>query len=315
MSTTTDERETSLPDDPLVLPGPGGPGGELPPAHVPLLRRRSVRRATGRTVALLVLAGLSVLVLLPFAWMLVSSLKTNQQLFTVPVQWFVWPLHLSNYSNALSLIPFWSQLANTVLLSVLTVLGTVVSGSFVAYGLAKVDWPGRRLMFGLLLATMLLPGVITLVPTYVIFRDLGWVNTYLPLIVPTFLGSPYYVFLFRQFFLRIPEAISEAARIDGASELWIYARVVLPVSWPVISAVAVLAFVQAWTDYLGPLIYLNQPSQWTLSLGLTAFLTKYSAQWNFMMAAAVVFTLPLIIVFFAASKYFLKGIAFDTDVG
>jgi multiple sugar transport system permease protein len=279
------------------------------------VRSLTVGRALPKAVSYLVLATLSFLVMLPFAWMLISSLKTNQQLFTIPIKWFVWPLHFGNYSQALSLIPFWSQLGNTVFLSVSTVLGTVLSCSFVAYGLARVDWPGRRPLFGLLLVTMLLPGIVTLVPTYVIFRDLGWVNTYLPLIVPTFLGTPFYIFLFRQFFLRIPESISEAARVDGASELRIYATIILPVSRPVIAAVAVLAFVQAWTDYLGPLIYLNKPSQWTLSLGLTAFLSKYSLQWNYMMAAAVVFTLPLIIVFFAFNKQFLKGISFNTDVG
>jgi multiple sugar transport system permease protein len=273
------------------------------------------RRAIPKTATYVVLGGLSVLILLPFAWMLLSSVKTNAQLFTIPVTWWVWPLHLDNYSQALSLIPFWSQLGNTIFLSVSTVVGTVLSCSFVAYGLARVDWPGRRPLFGLLIVTMLLPGIVTLVPTYVIFRDLGWVNTYLPLIVPTFLGTPFYVFLFRQFFLRVPESISEAARIDGASELRIYATIILPVSRPVIAAVSVLAFVQAWTDYLGPLIYLNKPSQWTLSLGLTEFLSKYSVQWNYMMAAAVVFTLPLIIVFFVGNKHFLKGISFNTDVG
>jgi multiple sugar transport system permease protein len=273
------------------------------------------RRVVPKTLTYIVLGTLSFLILLPFAWMVISSLKTNQQLFTVPIKWWVWPLHFDNYSRALSLIPFWSQLGNTIFLSVSTVIGTVLSCSFVAYGLARVDWPGRRPLFGLLLVTMLLPGIVTLVPTYVIFRDLGWVNTYLPLIVPTFLGTPFYIFLFRQFFLRVPESISEAARIDGASELRIYATIILPVSRPVIAAVSVLAFVQAWTDYLGPLIYLNKPSQWTLSLGLTAFLSKYSAQWNYMMAAAVVFTLPLIIVFFVGNKHFLKGISFNTDVG
>lgn len=284
-------------------------------ARRPGLRKRILRRAASRTVSYVVLIGLCALVLLPFLWMLISSVKTNQQLFTTPITWWVWPLQLGNFSKALSLIPFWSQLGNTVFLSVMTVLGTVLSGSFVAYGLAKVDWPGRRPLFAVLIMTMLLPGVVTLVPTYIIFRDLGWVNTYLPLIVPTFLGSPYYIFLFRQFFLRIPESISEAARIDGASELRIYSRIILPVSRPVIAAVAVLAFVQGWTDYLGPLIYLNQPGQWTLSLGLTAFLTEYSVDWNFMMAAAVVFTLPLILVFFIGNKHFLKGISFETDVG
>lgn len=290
---------------------------EALPVRVAWARRTYAFRpaVVGKVTAYVVLIALSVLVLMPFVWMLLSSVKTNQQLFTIPIIWWVWPLQLENYAKALSLIPFWSQLANTVLLSVSCVVGTVLSGSFVAYGLAKVDWPGRRPLFGLLLVSMLLPGIVTLVPTYIIFRDLGWVNTYLPLIVPTFLGVPYYVLLFRQFFLRIPESLSEAARLDGASELWIYARIILPVSRPVIATVAVLAFVGAWTDYLGPLIYLNQPAQWTLSLGLTEFLSKYSAQWNYMMAAAVVFTLPLVIVFFIGNKHFVRGISFNTDVG
>jgi multiple sugar transport system permease protein len=271
--------------------------------------------AVHKFAAYVVLAGLTALMLLPFAWMLLSSVKTNSQLFTTPISWWVWPLHLDNYTQALGLIPFWSQLRNTVFLSVMTVIGTVLSSSFTAYGLAKVNWVGRRVLLGVLIVTMLLPGIVTLVPTYVIFRDLGWVNTYLPLIVPAFLGTPYYIFLFRQFFLRIPESVSEAARIDGASELFIYARIIMPLSRPVVVAVAALAFVQAWTDYLGPLIYLNNPDQWTLSLGLTEFLTKYSVQWNFMMAASVVFTLPLVIVFFVGNKYILSGISFATDVG
>jgi multiple sugar transport system permease protein len=262
-----------------------------------------------------VLAVLSALMLLPFVWMLLSSVKTNSQLFTTPISWWVWPLHLDNYARALDLIPFWTQLRNTAVISVLTVIGTILSSSFTAYGLAKVDWLGRRPLLGVLIITMLLPSVVTMVPTYVIFRDLGWVNTYLPLIVPSFLGTPYYIFLFRQFFLRIPESMSEAARVEGASELRIYASIIVPVSRPVIAAVAALTFVQAWTDYLGPLIYLNNQSQWTLSLGLTAFLTNYSVEWNYMMAASVVFTLPLVIVFFLSNKYIISGISFTTDVG
>ena len=279
------------------------------------MRIRLRLSAVHKFVVYVVLAGLSALMLLPFAWMLLSSVKTNSQLFATPISWWVWPLHLDNYSQALALIPFWAQLRNTLLLSVLTVIGTVLSCSFTAYGLAKVNWIGRRVLLWVLIGTMLLPSVVTLVPTYVIFRDLGWVNTYLPLIVPTFLGTPFYTFLFRQFFLRIPESMSEAARVDGASELRIYASIIMPVCRPVVVAVAVLAFVQAWTDYLGPLIYLNNPAQWTLSLGLTAFLTKYSIEWNYMMAASVVFTLPLVIIFFVGNKYILSGISFATDVG
>jgi multiple sugar transport system permease protein len=263
----------------------------------------------------LVLVGLCLLVMMPFFWMLLSSLKTNAQLFSLPVRWWVWPLHFDNYTRALSLIPFFAQLRNTVMLSALTVIGNLVSGSFVAYGLSKVDWAGRRLLFAVLIGTMLLPGVVTFVPTYLIFRDLGWLNTYLPLVVPAFLGSPYYIFLFRQFFLTIPESVSEAARVDGASELRIFTKIIVPLSGPAFSTVAVLSFIQAWTEYIGPLIYLNVPNQWTLSLGLSAFLNRYSADWNLMMAAAVVFTVPLVVIFFLANKYFMRGISFNTDIG
>jgi multiple sugar transport system permease protein len=263
----------------------------------------------------LVLVGLCLLVMMPFFWMVLSSLKTNAQLFSLPVRWWVWPLHFDNYTRALSLIPFFAQLRNTVMLSALTVIGNLVSGSFVAYGLSKVDWAGRRLLFAVLIGTMLLPGVVTFVPTYLIFRDLGWLNTYLPLVVPAFLGSPYYIFLFRQFFLTIPESVSEAARVDGASELRIFTKIIVPLSGPAFSTVAVLSFIQAWTEYIGPLIYLNVPNQWTLSLGLSAFLNRYSADWNLMMAAAVVFTVPLVVIFFLANKYFMRGISFNTDIG
>lgn len=275
----------------------------------------TMRRWIRKIPFYIVLIGLSGLVVLPFFWMVISSLKTNQQLFSLPVKWWVWPLQFHNYSDALLRIPFFSQLQNTAMLAAFTVVGNVLSGSFIAYGLAKIDWPGRRPLFGVLLVTMLLPGVVTFVPTYLIFRDLGWINTYLPLIVPTFLGTPYYIFLFRQFFLTIPESVSEAARVDGANEIAIYGRIIIPLCAPVISAVAVLSFVSAWTEYVGPLIYLNLPNQWTLSLGLTEFLNRYSADWNLMMAAAVVFTVPLIALFFFANKYFMRGISFNTDIG
>lgn len=275
----------------------------------------TMRRWIRKIPFYIVLIGLSGLVVLPFFWMVISSLKTNQQLFSLPVKWWVWPLQFHNYSDALLRIPFFAQLRNTAMLAAFTVVGNVLSGSFIAYGLAKIDWPGRRPLFGVLLVTMLLPGVVTFVPTYLIFRDLGWINTYLPLIVPTFLGTPYYIFLFRQFFLTIPESVSEAARVDGANEIAIYGRIIIPLCAPVISAVAVLSFVSAWTEYVGPLIYLNLPNQWTLSLGLTEFLNRYSADWNLMMAAAVVFTVPLIALFFFANKYFMRGISFNTDIG
>jgi len=258
---------------------------------------------------------ISLTMLLPFFWLLLSSFKTMSELFANPIKWVVWPLDLGNYAQALTTIPFWSELGNTLLLVVTTVIGTVLSSSMAAYGLAKIVWPLRGVLFSILIATMILPGIVTFIPTYLIFRDLGWLGTFLPLIVPSFLGTPYYIFLFRQFFLNIPDSVCEAGRVDGASELRIFIQIILPMSKPALTAVAILTFVGAWTDYLGPLIYLNSNTQWTLSLGLSAFLNTHTAEWNLLMAAAVVFTVPMILVFFVGQRYFMKGISFTTDVG
>ena len=274
-------------------------------------RRKWLRYAS----AYVVLTAISVTILLPFFWLVSSSFKSMSELFSTPIRWWVWPLQANNYASALHAIPFWRELGNTVFLSCSIVIGTVASSSFAAYGLAKIVWPGRQILFGILIATMILPGIVTFIPTYLIFRDLGWLGTYLPLIVPSFLGTPYYIFVFRQFFLTIPDSVSEAARVDGASELRIFAQIIMPLSKPAVIAVSMLTFVGAWTDYLGPLIYLNNPAQWTLSLGLGAFLNTHTAAWNLLMAAAVVFTLPMIVIFFAGQRYFMQGISFSTDVG
>ncbi|MCZ8516260.1 carbohydrate ABC transporter permease [Paenibacillus filicis] len=258
---------------------------------------------------------ISIGMIMPFFWMVTSSLKPLEHMMSDPIRWFEWPPLWSNYPKALKTIPFWNQLGNTVLLSVMSVLGTVLSSSMVAYGLAKIDWPGRKLLFSVLLATMFLPGFVTFVPTYLIFRDLGWLGTYLPLIVPTFLGVPYYIFVLRQFFLTIPESVTEAARIDAASDWRIFWQIILPLSKPALTTVALLSFVGAWTDYTGPLIYLSTPDHWTLSLGLKQFLNTHNADWNLLMAASVVFTLPMVIIFFLGQKYFMEGITFHTDVG
>ena len=275
------------------------------------LQRRWVKYGS----AYVALTAISATMLLPFFWLVSSSFKSMSELFSIPIRWWIWPLHGSNYSSALHAIPFWTELRNTVFLSFSIVIGAILSSSFAAYGLAKIVWPGRRILFGILIATMILPGIVTFIPTYLIFRDLGWLGTYLPLIVPSFLGTPFYIFVFRQFFLTIPDSVSEAARMDGASELRIFVQIIMPLSKPAVTAVSILTFVGAWTDYLGPLIYLNNPSQWTLSLGLSAFLNTHTAAWNLLMAAAVVFTLPMIVIFFAGQRYFMQGISFSTDVG
>jgi multiple sugar transport system permease protein len=276
-----------------------------------VLRRRLL---TALTYAALL--ALTAVVVLPLMWMLDSSLRTLDQMITTPFRWWTWPLHWVNYPDALRAIPFLRQLANTAFLSVTTAVGTTASAALAAYAFARLSWPGRNVAFWILLATIFLPGAVTLVPQYIIFHDLGLLGTYWPLILPACFAPAFSVFLLRQFFMTVPATLSEAAKIDGASEWQIFARVILPASQPALGAVAVLSFVGAWTDYLAPLIYLNNlPQDWTLSVGLDAYLGLHSANWNLLMAASVVFIIPLILVFFFSQSYFLRGIQLSADVG
>jgi multiple sugar transport system permease protein len=276
-------------------------------------RTGRLRPQLGPAVPFVILLGLSVVVVIPFAWMIASSVRTNAALLSVPFRWWVWPLHLDNYLSAVTEIPFVRELGNTVFLSVACAVGTTLSSSMAAYAFARMSWPGRNVMFWVLLGTMFLPGVVTIVPVYLIFRDVGLLGTYFPLIIPSWLAPPFSVFLLRQFFLTVSGSMSEAARLDGANEWQIFSRVILPVSRPALATVAVLAFVATWTDYLAPLIYLTYPNQWTLSVGLDAFVGEHSAAWNLLMAASVMFTLPLIIVFFIGQKYFTQGIQLSSS--
>lgn len=273
----------------------------------------SPRRAMGPTVSFLILCLIALVVVLPFAWMVASSLRTNAALLSVPFHWWVWPPRLVNYVRAVTEIPFLRELGNTALLSVASVVGTTLSASMAAYALARLTWPGRQVVFWILLATMFLPGVVTIVPVYLIFRDVGLLGTYFPLIIPAWLAPPFSVFLLRQFFLTVSGSLSEAARLDGANEWQIFSRVIVPVSRPALATVAVLSFVATWTDYLSPLIYLSSPSQWTLSVGLDAFVGTHSAAWNLLMAASVLFTVPLIVVFFVGQRYFTQGIQLSSS--
>ena len=198
---------------------------------------------------------------------------------------------------------------NTIAISGLTVLGTVLSCTFIAYGFARLQWPGRNIIFLIYLSTIMLPSQVTLIPLYLIFRDLGWVGTFLPLVVPHFFGSALYVFLLRQFLLTIPQELSDAARIDGASELGILWYVMIPLMRPALAVVALFTFVQTYRDFLGPLIYLQNQQDWTISLGLKLFQNMYGAQWQLMMAASTLAMLPTIVLFFFTQKTFVRGIA------
>lgn len=251
---------------------------------------------------------LSVMFLIPFFWMVSGSLKTGPDLNAFPVIWFPSTLTLENYIAGLQVFPFGRYLLNTLIICVFSMIGAVLSSSFVAYGLSRIEWKWRTPLFVILLSTLMVPFYVTMVPLFTMFRELGWTNTYLPLIVPHFFGVPFFIFLLRQFFLSIPKEMSESARLDGANELVIYWKIILPLAKPALAAVALFQFLASWNDLLGPLIYLSDADSYTLSLGLTFFRGEYATQFGPLMAASTVVVIPVIVVFFFAQRTFIQGI-------
>lgn len=256
---------------------------------------------------------LSLPAILPLLWMVSTSFKGNEQIFgssdlslksLIPL-----PVVTSNYPEALQNMPFVHYLRNTMLLCICTVLGAVCSSAIVAYGFAKIDFAGKKIWFALMIATMALPGQVTMIPVFGLFRSLGWYGTYLPLIVPAFTASAYYVFLLTQFFRTIPLEMSEAARVDGASELTIFKTLIVPLSKPALATCALFQFIGTWNDFLGPLLYINDPAKYTLAYGLQQFVSHYGGFYAQLMAAATIFTLPIIVLFFFAQKTFIQGIS------
>ncbi len=214
-----------------------------------------------------------------------------------------------NYPDALSSFPFALYTWNTLVLCVLTMIGTVLSAALPAYGFARLRWNGRDAMFFILIATIMLPPQVTMLPVFLIFRALGWTGTMKPLYVPAFFGSAFFIFLLRQFFMTIPQELSDAARIDGCTELGILWRIIAPIAKPALSTVALLSFTGAWMDFTGPLIYLHDERTYTLAVGLMAFLGRHGGEWSLLMAAATVMTLPMLVLFFFAQRTYIQGIA------
>lgn len=285
--------------------------GSVPrPARQGGFGRRLDRRRIpyGRLAVYAALVALSVVFITPFVWMVSTSLKTGPSSIAVPPQWIPDPYVWSNYPTALGKINFVTALRNTLIYALPAVVGTVASCSLVAYGFARIRWPGRDIVFLVLLATMMLPGQVTFIPLYVIFAKLGWVGTFLPLIIPTFLGNPFFIFLLRQFFLGIPSELSDAARIDGAGDFRILTRIILPLSLPALITVGLFTFIDKWTDFFGPLVYLQDPSLQPLSLALQTFQSAHKTDWPLSMAASVVITAPLVVIYFLAQRKFIQGI-------
>ncbi|MEV8230224.1 carbohydrate ABC transporter permease [Streptomyces sp. NPDC079167] len=287
-----------------------------PPEHRPPFeptarqtgRRTGPLELTGRAALYLLLAVVAVAVLLPFLWMVISSLKDDRDVFTVPIQWIPEEFKWSNFTDIWTRVPFAAYLGNSLFLSVVITFLQVVTGSFAAYGFAKMRFPGRDLLFTGYIATIAVPWQAYMVPQYVIMQKLGLVNSYLSLILLQAFGA-FGVFLMRQFYLTIPDEISEAARLDGLTEYGIWARIVLPLSKPALASLALLTFVTTWNDYMGPFIYLTDNRLWTVQLGLRAFIGQYDAESAMIMTGSVLSVLPILAVFLLGQRYFVRGIA------
>jgi len=256
--------------------------------------------------------------IVPFVWMVSTSLKSADQATAYPVKWIPWPVQWHNYVELFESDRFnfllWTR--NTLLVELFTVTGVTISSAVVAYGFAKIKFRGRGVLFALMLSTMMIPFPVTMVAMFSIFRWLGdhtgmqWLGTFKPLCVPAWFGSAFNIFLLRQFFLTIPDELSEAARIDGCSELGIFFRVVLPLSRPALTVVALFAFMGTWNDFLGPQIYLQRPEQFTLALGLQNLQSQHGGTpWHTLMAASTLVIMPVLLLFFIAQKTFIEGIA------
>ncbi|MFQ5812532.1 MAG: carbohydrate ABC transporter permease [Anaerolineae bacterium] len=273
-------------------------------------RTRTVQEWIRNVIVYTLLIILGVIFIFPFFWMVTSALKPQYQIFVWPPKWIPDPIMWENFAKALGnpLLPFHLFFRNTMIIEIAVLTGRLLSCTLVAYGFARLRAPGKNVIFAILLATLMLPAPVTMIPKFILFNKLGWVNTFLPLTVPHWFGEAYAIFLMRQFFLSIPRELEEAARIDGASTLQVIRYIIVPLSVPVLTVIAILTFKDNWNDFMNPLIYLNNSKLYTLSLGLAFFNGQYDVQMNLLMAASVAIMLPILILFFFAQKAFVEGI-------
>ncbi|NPV09447.1 MAG: carbohydrate ABC transporter permease [Anaerolineae bacterium] len=256
----------------------------------------------------LVTVGITFLV--PLAWLVSSSLKGPGDQFAFPPKWIPGPVHFENYVLAVTLLPFGTFFKNTVMICALNLIGTLISSSLTAFAFARLRFPGRDRLFVILLSTMMLPGIVTLIPTFVMFKQLGWVDTIAPLTVPAFFGGgAFNIFLIRQFYMTIPADLDEAARMDGANSWRIWRQIMLPLTKPALGTVGIFNFLSHWNDFMGPLIYLRSTENYTLALGVAGYQRTWGAEWHLVFASASLMVFPVIIVFFLGQRYFVQGIA------
>jgi multiple sugar transport system permease protein len=270
---------------------------------------RKEQQRLGNLVTHVGLLGLLIAFLGPFFWLVSTSLKTNQAMFKMPPQWLPDPVTWQHYGQAVTVFPALRYMGNTLVIVVCSTIGTLLSCSMAAYAFSRLRWPDRTLAFSLLLATMMIPAQVTMIPVYVMFSKLRWIDTFLPLIVPAFFGNAFFIFLLRQFFLTIPEELLEAARLDGAGEWRVFWQIILPLSKPALLTVMIFTVLRAWNDFMGPLIYLSSEHKRTLALGLAHLRGVQGTEWGLLMAASMLMVLPALLLFFVAQRFFIEGIA------
>ncbi len=279
-------------------------------ARVSGWRTRHASEARARVLTMVTLCVGMGIILVPFAWMLSTAVKAQGDVYLYPPEWIPNPVQWNNFGDALSLIPFWTFARNSAIIVGGVMFGTLLSCSWAAYGFARLRAPGRDLIFLILLATLMLPTTVTLVPTYIAFNELGWINSFRPLIVPAFFGTPFFIFLLRQFYLSIPKELEESARLDGATSYRIWWNIMLPLSKPVLATVAVFTFFATYNDFFGPLIYLSDRNKQTIAVALNYFVGSpdVGPQMHLLMAMAAMATVPSLLVFLVAQRYFIRSI-------
>jgi ABC-type glycerol-3-phosphate transport system permease component len=271
--------------------------------------KKQIERIQAIAVHAVLLTG-AIIVFIPFAWMISTSLKPPYQVKVFPPIWIPNPIVWSNYITAVTIfpIPFWIFVYNSLYMSLLTTVGTVMSNSIVAFAFARLRFPGNRVLFLIVLSTMMLPGQVTMIPLFLLFSRLGWVNTYNPLIVPAFFGYAYFVFLLRQFYTTIPHELDDAARIDGCGVLGLFFRIMLPLAKPALGITAIFSFSWAWNDFLGPLIYLSKMETFPLAIALSYLRATYRVLWAELMVVSMIAMLPPVLLFFIAQRSYIQGI-------
>lgn len=272
-------------------------------------RKVHVQRALAQTLRILFVTVLALLYVLPFIWMLSSSFEPESNIFQIPPEWIPHPFTLHNYRTLFTEMPFWLDIWHTTYITLFNVIATVISCALVAYGFSRIRWSGREFLFLVLIASLILPYQVVMVPQYLIFKWIGWLNSYKPLTWPAFTGNAFFIFLLRQFMLGIPLELQDAAEIDGANEFRTFTSIAMPLIRPALATVALFTFMGTWTDFLSPLIYLDSPSLETIALGMFKFLGAHGTDWGALMSGTLLTSLPVVVIFFLTQKTFVEGIA------